>query len=570
MALPGDGSALESGFGGASGGECEPGEVEDCSVELGTHNGVHSCVTGERVCRGGAWGACEGTLTARFDVGDGSGGGTAGGQPVDDTAGDDAAADEPMANERQFDDTARRVLTTATVDCQDACDPQCEAFPDIVPGTATPASTPTAPPIVGGSRLSFQQLVPSAFQRSLLKSPCTGITGACQTDTRCVANTCTPWEEDEYRVVSGVDLTVGLPCGDGATAKIPVCNRGDVASQGGTKLAFLTSNSSQLQNDLSRCTLASNRSFSHECTIPDVIQPGQCVMSPASCAPGLHGNNKALLINPSRAAPNTVVAQAEGAGRCGNNWSWWDTAVTCDVCTPATQSVAVVRTGGACATAVFGSIPGDLLTERMVIGSARKTTTETWTKLSRVQDAQGCDGSDQYWIDETQPTVTSYLCPKTCDWFAGATAPQLKMAVQCPVTYDASLTGTTTFEAACPPGTRAQWGYLAYNAFVPGDSELDIDVRSSPTETFSGAYHDVAKVTTLDDLLDPPRLDTAACLATDPDGDCPISLWTELDGAPEATNPFLEVRWTILRSTNTRLAPQLHSIETTFTCPWTE
>lgn len=570
MDLPGADGAVTIGEGGGDAADAcdEEGAFEDCSVDLGTANGVHTCVRGERRCRGGTWGPCEGSLVARPVTDDDA-------APTDEAVegaegGDDVSTDEPLADERQFADAERRLALTTSEDCLEACDPACEIFPDVVPGSATPASTDVPPPIVGGSRLSFEHLVPSSFQQSLMKSPCTGITGACQTDTVCKSDVCTPYEENEY-AVGGVDLTVGLPCGDGAEAKIPICNRGDVTSAGDTKLAFLSANSNQLQNDLSTCTLASNRSFSFECTVPDKIAPGKCVMAPAACSAGLQGNNKALVINPSRAAPNTVTSQAEGAGRCGNNWSWWDDAVTCNQCTPAVETNTVVHSGATCPALTFSSLPTELLTERMVVGSSRTSSSAAWTDLDRVQEAQGCSGAtNQYWIDETQLTsVTAHLCPSTCDALPGANA-QLRLSVTCPVEYDPELSGTVQFEGVCPTGTRPQWGYLSYNALVPGDSELDIEVRSSGSSAFTGAFHDIAKVTTLDDLLDPPRLDTAACLATDPDPECPVNLWTTLDGPPEGTNPFLEVRWTIKRSTNTRLAPQLHSIETTFTCPWTE
>lgn len=39
--------------------ECEGEAVSQCSVDLGTYNGVHSCATGVQFCTEGRWGPCE-------------------------------------------------------------------------------------------------------------------------------------------------------------------------------------------------------------------------------------------------------------------------------------------------------------------------------------------------------------------------------------------------------------------------------------------------------------------------------------------------------------------------------
>ena len=49
-----------------------------------------------------------------------------------------------------------------------------------------------------------------------------------------------------------------------------------------------------------------------------------------------------MLAAPVR-SPAAVTPVVEAAGRCGNNWSWWDPAVTCDVCTPAVEAKTVAR-----------------------------------------------------------------------------------------------------------------------------------------------------------------------------------------------------------------------------------
>jgi hypothetical protein len=39
-------------------GPCPDGRVRDCTVDLGTYNGVHSCFTGQQRCYCGEWGPC--------------------------------------------------------------------------------------------------------------------------------------------------------------------------------------------------------------------------------------------------------------------------------------------------------------------------------------------------------------------------------------------------------------------------------------------------------------------------------------------------------------------------------
>ena len=66
------------------------GAYEDCRVDLGTANGVHTCVRGERRCRGGVWGPCEGSMIAR-PVGDED---EAPADGADPGAGDEVSTDE--------------------------------------------------------------------------------------------------------------------------------------------------------------------------------------------------------------------------------------------------------------------------------------------------------------------------------------------------------------------------------------------------------------------------------------------------------------------------------------------
>lgn len=45
--------------GDLAGVECDTYAIRQCSVDLGTYNGVHSCASGVQYCVDGEWGPCE-------------------------------------------------------------------------------------------------------------------------------------------------------------------------------------------------------------------------------------------------------------------------------------------------------------------------------------------------------------------------------------------------------------------------------------------------------------------------------------------------------------------------------
>ena len=40
-------------------GPCVDGDVEDCKVDLPTHNGIAQCFVGVQICSDGEWGPCQ-------------------------------------------------------------------------------------------------------------------------------------------------------------------------------------------------------------------------------------------------------------------------------------------------------------------------------------------------------------------------------------------------------------------------------------------------------------------------------------------------------------------------------
>ncbi len=46
-------------YGDLGGSDCDSYAIRQCSIDLGTYNGVHSCVQGVQYCTDGRWGACQ-------------------------------------------------------------------------------------------------------------------------------------------------------------------------------------------------------------------------------------------------------------------------------------------------------------------------------------------------------------------------------------------------------------------------------------------------------------------------------------------------------------------------------
>jgi hypothetical protein len=70
-------SATGGAGGQVDGAACEDGTIRDCSVDLGTFEGVHSCFSGQQLCHCAAWGPCVEPADL-YNVGGTCGGGGAG------------------------------------------------------------------------------------------------------------------------------------------------------------------------------------------------------------------------------------------------------------------------------------------------------------------------------------------------------------------------------------------------------------------------------------------------------------------------------------------------------------
>jgi hypothetical protein len=119
-----------------------------------------------------------------------------------------------------------------------------------------------------------------------------------------VEGQCVPWLPNATNPsCEGVDLTVGIPCGD----VVPVCNRGKTEARANIPIYTFPANSPHMEG----CAPEIDQK-AETCNIPVAIPPGKCV--DVSC-PGVFDNLREIMVNPS----NVPGAVAECL--CDNNWS---------------------------------------------------------------------------------------------------------------------------------------------------------------------------------------------------------------------------------------------------------
>lgn len=121
---------------------------------------------------------------------------------------------------------------------------------------------------------------------------------------------CYPWEPDQTDAAcAGVDLTVGVPCGE----KFPVCNRGNTEVDAGVPIVHFPANSQQYPS----CKPDMTHPGATLCSTKEKIPPGQCIE--VTDCDGLNGNRE-IMVNPEGA-----VAECH----CKNNWSLYSKDVEC-------------------------------------------------------------------------------------------------------------------------------------------------------------------------------------------------------------------------------------------------
>jgi hypothetical protein len=112
------------GGGGTTGGPCTDGDMHECHVMIGQHDGVLTCLDGVETCEGGSWGPCSGVTRTRSTP---------------------AAPPEPP--ERLADELYPKPLSLSGAGpcVANPCDPNCQSFQEN-PGPGGVTIPPMLPP----------------------------------------------------------------------------------------------------------------------------------------------------------------------------------------------------------------------------------------------------------------------------------------------------------------------------------------------------------------------------------------------------------------------------------------
>lgn len=591
---PGSGGN-DPGAGGSTPDGCEPGEVRACEIPVGTQNGVLTCIAGQEACRSnGTWGPCEGSIFARSAEGLPDG---LRGEQLRDPAVVEGWRASRMSSAMSLasigarfpgDDGAAHRAETDTEECDSPCDPDCQAFPNPLDPEVPDSEIDQEP--IGGSLLEFIEAVASGLLDKLFPDSDSCDSAAdCNVDSNCnddddLTNEsdsdttgCDAWGAGEYDdEAGGYDFTVGSACGSAGSQKLPVCNRGT-----GTYVGNLVAWISEANSDkIGTCTMGTEAP-KKTCTFAADLGPGECMELPATCWSGVTGNNKAVYINPTGSNPPTTPV-AEGPGKECNNWGFWDKDVPCASCTDSWETeLDEDDDDGGSFCSVFWDMDVDVLADdRMIYLEYRSADNASWQPVTWVwndrwedntYEEDGCSGGAQAVIYEHvyfgDLHYHARLCDDLCDEAVGDTDPALRFTYDCPRTFEDELVGSVVYQGICPEATRVQWGYLGFNGVTPGNSRIELEGRTGTADPpTDGDWIDLA--TARDDYSGDEV--SPACLLTDPDDECPVDLYAAFDGAPDATQEFLEVQYTLVSSGDNDVAPRLYELYATFTCPDSE
>lgn len=352
------------------------------------------------------------------------------------------------------------------------------------------------------------------------------------------AGECVPWYPgDTDATCSGIDLSVGAPC----NGTIPVCNHGTQDAPAGIRIIHFPANSDQYP----KCDPDQTHPQMYECSTSEPIPAGDCI--DVTTCPELVGNRE-IMVNP----PGTAHVDESS---CQDNWSLYNAGgCGASVCAEGTLI------GGASAKC---SIPFDTtaqidtssITVTYVSGAGAITT------LSRVSRSSSCTASGGYYLNSTTNPTGIVLCPATCSVVQADPAGTVSASVGCagtPITSPATF--TQVYTPTCGYGTSLQWGFMAYEASTPGDSNVVFRVRTADTESdlASATFVDIATATSTPN-------DTQNCPMSGAVSGCPLDLFATL-GDQAAQLPALEVQITLNPGSNGETAT-LTDWQITYSCP---
>lgn len=198
------------------------------------------------------------------------------------------------------------------------------------------------------------------------------------------------------------------------------------------------------------------------------------------------------------------------------------------------------------------------------------TSTATWlpslggtVPLVRVNDAGACSGANnEYYYDNNANPTAMILCVNTCSMATADPTGTIDFAAACPVSYPNPFVYKEVYQGVCPAGKGVQWGFMAYNSITPLDSNIVFEGHTSAT---NGPFTDPLKPLATAQAAP----DTQVCPMAGPPP-CPVNLFQQLGGIPEATTEYLEVVATFNPSSNQAASPQLNNWQITYSCIDTE
>jgi hypothetical protein len=180
--------------------------------------------------------------------------------------------------------------------------------------------------------------------------------------------------------------------------------------------------------------------------------------------------------------------------------------------------------------------------------------------LPKVANLAACGtGVSAGWYFDNAATPTKILlCPGSCTAAQTDPGSKIQFNVGCPKQFKQGVY-TQIYEAQCPPGTKPQWGFFAYDSVTPSDSNVVFEARTAVTS----ADLPTATFKTLATAKAVPN--TQTCPLTGP-SPCPIDLYN-IFGLPGAKFPWLELKITVNPSTGGGSIPTVNSWNVTYSCP---
>ncbi|NUQ75481.1 MAG: VWA domain-containing protein [Polyangiaceae bacterium] len=179
------------------------------------------------------------------------------------------------------------------------------------------------------------------------------------------------------------------------------------------------------------------------------------------------------------------------------------------------------------------------------------------TFLPEVSGAQACGGG-WYFDDPNNPTKIT-LCQSTCNAAKSDIGAKIEVSIGCPPKFEPE-TIEEIYSGSCPPGTKLQWGFFAYDTSIPGDASVIFQAQTSTNPASFPAQ-----------LLTLATAGTASqvCPMVGP-APCPVNLFNKLGGIPNAQNEYLKLVIKTNPTTDKSGAPTINNWEITYSCPASE